>query len=139
VKISDTHLAGTLAALLDSDGTVVLVPKSGEPAYRMDIGVQVHDNHRGDSPDVVLELAITILHPKLPKMRLFIPIPIEGERAGIGAAKEDLHKFAEREHFPIHLPMLVIGGDGNPAHAVDHVTLKTNVSIDMIPYGRLTQ
>jgi len=28
----------------------------------------------------------------------------------LGAAKEDLQKFAERERFPVQLPMLVVGG-----------------------------
>jgi len=134
MKISDSRLAGVLAAMLDGHSLVKVSPRAANEAYEIDLQLQVHDNHRGDSPDAILQVSLTIRHPTLPKMTLSIPIPIEGEVAGIGAAKEDLRKFAEREHFPVRLPMLVIGGAGNPAHSSTEVQLKAKIDIDMIPY-----
>lgn len=138
MKISDSRLAGVLSAMLDAKTSIKVKPRTAERAYDVDISLEVHDNHRGDSPDVVLHLYVTIRHPLLPKLKLRIPIPIEGEVAGISAAKEDLRKFAERERFPIKLPMLVIGGSGNPKHATDEVKLKAKIDIDMIPYRQVS-
>ena len=66
-----------------------------------------------------------------------VPVPIEGEVAGISAAKEDLRKYAERERFPIHLPMLVVGGSGTASHSSAEIRVKAKVSIDMIPYRQV--
>ena len=137
MKISDSRLAGVLAAILDGETSTKLTPQASEYAYDVDVSLEVQDNHRRDSPDVVLHVALTIRHPLLPKMKLRIPVPIEGEVAGIGAAKEDLRKFAERERFAVKLPMLVIGGSGSPAHSTANVKLRTEVDIDMIPYRQL--
>ena len=137
MKISDSQLAGMLGVILDGATKATVTPRAAEHAYDIDLRLEVHDNHRGDSPDVVLDVTMTIRHPRLPSMKVRIPIPIEGEVAGIGAAKEDLRKFAEREHFPIHLPMLVVGGSGSSGHSTSEVKLKTKVSIDMIPYRQV--
>ena len=138
MKISDSRLAGVLGAILDGRASVKLTPPASEHAYDVDVNIEVHDNHRGDSPDVILRVSMTIRHPLLPKMKLSVPIPVEGEVAGISAAKEDLRKFADREHFPVQLPMLVVGGSGNPSHSVDQVKLKAKVEIDMIPYRQVS-
>ena len=137
MKISDSRLAGVLGAILDGKTSARVTPQVAEHAYDVDVGLEVQDNHRRDSPDVVLHLSVVIRHPLLPKMNLRIPIPIEGEVAGIGAAREDLRKFAERERFPVHLPMLVVGGSGNIQHSTDEVRLKAKVAIDMVPYRRI--
>ena len=47
---------------------------------------------------------------------------------------EDLRKFTEREHFAQKIPMLVVGGSGNPARRVQHVKMPTRVEIAQIPY-----
>jgi len=109
-----------------------------EQAYEVDLKIEVHDNHRGDSPDAVLVLTVALRHPRLPALAVRVPIPVEGEMAGISAAREDLRKFADRERFPIQLPMLVLGGSGSASHASAEVRLKTMVSIDMIPYRQIT-
>src|SRR5690349_15408701 len=102
--------------MLDGSGQLRVKPKNSQSEeYAVDVVLEVHDNHRGDSPDVILHVQLTINHPKLPPLVIEIPLPIEGEKAGIGAAIEDLKKFAEREHFSQNLPMLVVGGSGNPA------------------------
>ena len=97
-------------------------------------GTTAPDNHRGDSPDVVLHVAVTVDHPLLPKLKLHIPLPVEGEKAGIGAALEDLKKFSERQHFPQKLPMLVIGGSGNPARRTQEIMIPAKFEIIQIPY-----
>ena len=75
--------------------------------------------------------------PPVPELRLVIPVPLEGEKGGIPAAREDLVKFAEREHFPIQLPMLVVGGAGNPAQSAQKVPVRTDVRIHLVPLRRL--
>ena len=139
MKISDSRLAGVLGAILDGTARASVTPRAAEHAYGIELKLEVQDNHRRDSPDAVLDLRITIHHPRLPAMKVRVPIPIEGEVAGISAAKEDLRKFAEREHFPVHLPMLVIGGSGGCGHSTGEVKMKTKVSIDMIPYRQIVQ
>lgn len=139
MKISDSRLAGVLGAILDGRSSVKVIPSISSQAYEIDVSVDVYDNHRGDSPDAILRLLLTIRHPALPKMKVDIHIPVEGEVAGIAAAKEDLRKFAEREHFPLRLPMLVIGGVGNPAHSSDEVSLKAKIDIEMIPYRQVSR
>src|SRR5262249_5720316 len=116
MKISDSQLYALLATLLDGAGSATIHPRSPESKdFEIKVVVEVHDNHRGDSPDVILWLNLEITHPRLPILKIRVPVPIEGEKAGIGAAMEDLRKFSEREHFAVKLPMLVVGGDGNPA------------------------
>ena len=139
MKIHDSHLYAVLAGLLDGEGQAVITTKNGEASpYSVEIGLEVHDNHRGDSPDAVLQLTVTIDHQHLPKLRLQIPLPIEGEVAGIGAALEDLRKFSEREHFLQKLPMLVIGGSGNPARRYQRTGVPAMFEIIQIPYRSLT-
>jgi hypothetical protein len=106
--------------------------------YVIDVELEVQDNHRGDSPDVILRVRLSINHPKLPALDLEIPIPIEGEKAGIAAAIEDLRKFTEREHFIQKMPMLVIGGSGNPARRVQQIKMPTRVEVAQIPYRLLS-
>jgi hypothetical protein len=135
VKIDDSQLYAILAGLLDGEGTVQVTPKNSQAAaYSVQIGIEVHDNHRGDSPDAVLHVAVTIDHPLLPKLNLHIPLPVEGEKAGIGAALEDLRKFSERDHFPQKLPMLVVGGAGNPARRSQQTRILAKFEIIQIPY-----
>ena len=139
MKIDDSQLYAVLAGLLDGEVTTQITPKdSHADAYSIRIGLEVHDNHRGDSPDAILHLAITVNHPRLPKLQLQIPLPIEGEKAGIDAALEDLKKFSEREHFPQKLPMLVIGGSGNPARRSQHLMVPARFEIIQIPYRSLS-
>jgi len=114
-----------------------ITPRATEHAYEIELKLEVHDNHRGDSPDAVLDLMMVLRHPRLPPLTVRVPVPIEGEVAGISAAKEDLRKFAERDRFPILLPMLVVGGSGGASHASDVIRLKAKVSIDMIPYRQI--
>jgi len=135
VKINDAQLYALFAGMLDGNGRVEIAPENAasEP-YSVYVELQVQDNHRGDSPDVVLRLQVTINHPNLPPLEVEVPIPIEGEKAGIAAAIEDLKKLAERGHFPQRLPMLVVGGAGNPAHRVVQVQMPTRVEIAQIPY-----
>ena len=135
MKINDSQLYAVLASLLDGEGTVQITPKdSNADTYSVRIGLQVHDNHRGDSPDAVLHVAVTVEHPRLPKLQLQIPLPLEGEKAGVDAALEDLRKFLERQHFPQKLPMLVIGGTGNPARRSQQVMVPAKFEIIQIPY-----
>src|SRR5258705_11894676 len=116
MKIKDSQLYAVFAAMLDGSGRVEIRPQDRErQPYLITIELEVHDNHRGDSPDLILQLHLTLEHPQLPSLELEIPIPIEGEKAGIGAAIEDLRKFVERWHFVQKIPMLVIGGSGSPA------------------------
>jgi hypothetical protein len=137
MKISDSRLAGVLGAIIDGTAKARITPMAAEHAYDVELKLEVHDNHRRDSPDAVLDITVTLRHPRLPVMTLRVPIPIEGEVAGLGAAKEDLRKFAQRERFPIQLPMLVVGGVGSASHSSDEVRIKAKVSIDMIPYRQV--
>jgi len=125
--------------MLDGAGHFQITPTNADSEpYVIDVELEVQDNHRGDSPDVILRVRLSINHPKLPALELEIPIPIEGEKAGIAAAIEDLKKFTEREHFIQRMPMLVIGGSGNPARRVQQVTMPTRVEISQIPYRLLS-
>jgi hypothetical protein len=45
----------------------------------------------------------------------------------------------ERKHFPQKLPMLVIGGSGNPARRSQQVLLPAIVDIVQIPYRALSE
>jgi len=135
LKIVDSQLYAILASLLEGKGTARLSANNvRSPDFDVDIAVEVQDTHRGDSPDVVLWMSFAIKHPRLPVLKIKVPIPMEGEKAGIGAAMEDLQKFAEREHFPLKLPMLVVGGEGNPARRYQSVRIATKVEIIQIPY-----
>lgn len=135
MKIDDSQLYAILAGLLDGEARAQVTPKNSQAgAYSVEIGLEVHDNHRGDSPDAVLHVAVTVDHPLLPKLKLHIPLPVEGEKAGIGAALEDLKKFSERNHFPQKLPMLVIGGSGNPARRSQQIMIPAKFEIIQIPY-----
>lgn len=135
MKFSDSQLYAVLATALDGAGTASIRPRNSEQDdYTVKVELEVHDNHRGDSPDVILWLRLVIEHPRLPKMKLKIPIPIEGEKAGISAAMEDLRKFAEREHFPLNLPMLVVGGEGNPARRSKSTHIPAKFEITQVPY-----
>ena len=135
MKINDSQLYALLANLLDGEGTVHVHPRiSAAPEFSIKVLVEIHDNHRGDSPDVVLWLNLEIIHPRVPPMKFRIPVPIEGEKAGIGAALEDLRKFAERGHFPLRLPMLVVGGEGNPARSSHSVQIQAKFEITQVPY-----
>jgi hypothetical protein len=140
VKIDDSQLYAILAGLLDGEGRADVTPKNSQArAYSVEIGLEVHDNHRGDSPDVILHVAVTIDHPLLPKLKLHIPLPVEGEKAGIGAALEDLKKFSERGHFPQRLPMIVVGGSGNPARRSQQIMIPATFEIVQIPYRALSE
>jgi len=76
----------------------------------------------------MLHVTVTINHhPLLPKLKLQIPIPVEGGKAGIGAALEDLKKFAQRGHFLLKMPMLVVGGAGNPTRRSQYVNGSSQV------------
>src|SRR5436309_1885252 len=80
MKINDSQLYAILAGLLDGEASVSVTPKNSEAqAYSVEIALDVHDNHRGDSPDAVLHITLTIDHPLLPKLKLQIPLPVEGE------------------------------------------------------------
>ena len=139
MKIDDSQLYAVLAGMLDGDARAQVTPKNSQAhAYSVEVGVEVHDNHRGDSPDVVLHVAVTIDHPLLPKLKLHIPLPVEGEKAGIGAALEDLKKFSERGHFPQRLPMLVVGGTGNPARRSQQIMIPAKFEIVQVPYRALS-
>jgi hypothetical protein len=139
VKIDDSQLYAILAGMLDGRASVQVTPASSSGhAYSITTELEVHDNHRGDSPDAVLHLRIIIDHPLLPKLSLHIPLVVEGEKAGIGAALDDLRKFAERKHFLQTLPMLVVGGAGNPARRSEQVLLPAKVEIVQIPYRALS-
>lgn len=139
MKINDSQLYALFAGMLDGSGQLQVRPKNPQSeAYTVNVELEVHDNHRGDSPDVVLHIQLTINHPKLPSLVLEIPIPIEGEKAGIGAAIEDLNKFAEREHFSQKLPMLVIGGSGNPARRIQKIKIPARFEIVQIPYRSMS-
>ena len=138
MKINDSQLYALFAGMLDGSGECQISPRNSQSEpYAIEVESEVHDNHRGDSPDLVLHLTVTINHPKLPPLVLQVPVPIEGEKAGINAAVEDLKKFAEREHFAQRLPMLVIGGSGNPARRVVNVKMPARCEIVQIPYRLL--
>lgn len=140
MKVSDSQLAARLAAILDGVGIAHISPKNASSAaYDIELRLQVHDNHRGDSPDIILKLMITLKHPVLPALSLEIPIPIEGEKAGIGAALEDLQKFVDRGHFPQKLPMLVVGGSGNPARRNQSVKVPAKFEIVQVPYRLIAE
>jgi hypothetical protein len=138
--MNDSQLYALLATLLDGTGTATIHPRNSQSKeFEIKIAAEVHDNHRGDSPDVILWLNLEIVHPRLPVLKVKIPVPIEGERAGIGAAMEDLRKFAEREHFSLKLPMLVVGGEGNPARTSQTVRLPAKVEITQVPYRAVVE
>jgi hypothetical protein len=126
-----------LAAILDGAAKAPITPRAAEHAYEVEVRLEVHDNHRGDSPDVGLNLTVVVRHPRLPVLTARVPIPVEGEVAGISAAKDDLRNFAERERFPIELPMLVVGGAGSAGHSSEEIRLRARVSIDMVPYRQV--
>src|SRR5262249_11861800 len=87
VKMSDSQLYAALANLLDGAGVARILPRNvRSDEFDITVATEVHDNHRGDSPDVILWLNLEIVHPRLPVLKLRIPVPMEGERAGIGAA-----------------------------------------------------
>ncbi len=135
MKIDDSQLYAILARVLEGKGTARVSPQDlHSPDFDVEIAVEVQDTHRGDSPDVILWLSLAIKHPRLPILKVKVPIPVEGEKAGIGAAMEDLRKFAEREHFPLKLPMLVVGGEGNPARRYQSISIAAKVEIIQIPY-----
>ena len=139
MKIDDSQLYALFAGMLDAAGHVQIAPtNAASDPYVVDVELEVQDNHRGDSPDVILRVRLSINHPKLPTLDLEIPIPIEGEKAGISAAIEDLRKFTEREHFIQEMPMPVIGGSGNPARRVQQIKMPTRVEIAQIPYRLLS-
>src|SRR5262249_31405515 len=139
VKIDDSQLYAVLAGMLDGVGKAEIATKNSEASrYSVAIALEVHDNHRGDSPDALLQIAMTINHPHLPTLKLHIPLPIEGEKAGIGAALEDLKKFSERERFPQRLPMLVVGGSGNPARRSQQIMVPAKFEVIQIPYRVLS-
>jgi hypothetical protein len=140
MKMSDAQLFAVLAGFLDGVGTAEIVAKNpSSDKFTVELELEVHDNHRRDSPDVILQIALTIAHPRLPKLKLKIPIPIEGEKAGIGAALEDLKKFAERKNFPQKLPMLVVGGAGNPARRSHEIAIPVKFEIVQVPYRSLSE
>jgi hypothetical protein len=61
VKIDDSQLYALLAGLLDGHGRIEVTPATTEAeTYSVEIDLEVYDNHRGDSPDVVLNVALTI-------------------------------------------------------------------------------
>ena len=139
MKISDAQLYALFANLLDGTGSATIHPRSPQAKdFEIKMSLEVHDNHRGDSPDVILWLNLEIVHPQLPALKMRIPVPIEGERAGISAAMEDLRKFAERGHFAVKLPMLVVGGDGNPARSSQTVQIPAKIEITQVPYRAVT-
>ena len=76
-----------------------------------EIRLWVEDIHTQDRPDFILWLEMDI-RVVAQKLSLKIPIPIEAEVSGIADALEDLDAFAERGHYPLHLPMLVIAKEG---------------------------
>ena len=134
MKINDAQLYPLFAGVLDGKGRIEIVPAhSASESYSVHVELEVQDNHRGDSPDVVRRLQVTISHPNLPPLEVEVPIPIEGEKAGIAAAIENLKELADRGHFPQRLPMLAVGGSGNPAHRVVQVKMPTRVEIAQIP------
>ena len=135
MKIDDSQLYAILAALLDGEARFTVQPKNSRAAaYSVEVNLEMHDNHRADSPDALLHVTLTIDHPVLPKLNLHIPLPVEGERAGIGAALEDLRKFSEREHFPQKLPMIVVGGSGNPARRSLQIKIPAKFEVVQVPY-----
>jgi hypothetical protein len=139
MKVNDSQLYALLAAMLDGTGVVHIAPSNPQAeSYQAHLEFQVHDNHRRDSPDVILQVNITLSHPKLPSLNISLPIPIEGEKAGIDAALDDLRKFSERERFPLRLPMLVVGGAGNPARRTQTVKVSTKFEVVQVPYRALT-
>ena len=81
MKISDSELYARLAVLLDGEVKARMIPRQN-PAqpYDLQLTSEVFDNHRGDSPDAILRITIVIGHPSLPKMKIVIPVPLEGEK-----------------------------------------------------------
>jgi len=77
----------------------------------LEIRLWVEDVHMQDRPDFILWLEMDI-RIAAQKLSLKIPIPIEAEVGGIANALEDLDAFAERGHYPLHLPMLIIAKEG---------------------------
>ena len=139
MKISDSELYARLAVLLDGSIKMRMIPRQNpQQPYDIELSAEVFDNHRGNSPDAILRIVVLITYPGLPQMKLVVPVPLEGEVAGIGAALEDLDKFATRGDFPIELPMLVIGGT-RPACQIRSVKINTKVEIHQIPYRRIAQ
>jgi hypothetical protein len=138
MKIADAQLYAVLASILEGNGTARVRPRDSRSSeYDVEVTLELEDTHRGDSPDLVLWLRIAIKAPQLPVLKITVPIPIEGEKAGIGAALEDLRKFGEREHFPFKLPMLVVGGEGNPARRYENLRAAVKVEIIQIPYRQV--
>jgi hypothetical protein len=138
MKIDDAQLYAVLAGILEGSGTARIRPRDpGSSEYDVGVTLELEDTHRGDSPDVVLWLSVAIKAPQLPVLKVTVPIPIEGEKAGIGAALEDLRKFEEREHFPFKLPMLVVGGEGSSARRHENIHAAVKVEIIQIPYRRV--
>ena len=81
MKINDSQLYAVFSGMLDGSGRVEIRPANTEAeAYAVALELEVHDNHRGDSPDVILHVRVTIEHPRLPAMELDIPVPIEERR-----------------------------------------------------------
>ena len=77
MKLNDAQLYALLANLLNGEGTAQIQPRNSQAEeFSIKVLVEILDNHRGDSPDVVLWLNLEIIHPRLPPMKFRIPVPI---------------------------------------------------------------
>lgn len=87
------------------------------------------------SPDVVVWVTIE-LHILGALTRLRVPILVEAEEAGYGAAKEDVRKFFERD--TLEIPMVVVGRDGGfGKQHYERAEATVNVTIKQVAFSQL--
>ena len=95
------------------------------------------DIHKIDRPDSILwfNISLKIFGQNL---RIRVPVPVEGEKHGIGDAMEDLEEFIKRGKYPIEIPMLVIAEAGYEKRE-ERRTFPVKFGITQIPLRRLME
>lgn len=129
-KVEEDKVFNSLLSLRGS-GTVLV----GDREIRLKIDPV--DNHFGDSPDFILwlEIAFDAFGQEL---RLRVPIPVEAEKGGIGAAMEDIDKFVERRRHLLQLPMLVVAEAGYDMRQ-ESIDMPAQITISQIPIRALEE
>ena len=95
------------------------------------------DVHNLGRPDAILwvEISFKVFGQT---MSLRVPLPVEAEKNGIDEAMEDLDAFAEREKFPLAMPMLVVAEAGYQTRE-ERRHLPVDFTIRQIPIRRLIE
>ena len=123
-KVFNALLSYSLCAKVVSEG------------HEIQVRIEPFDNHAGDSPDFILWVEVSLEIFGQP-IRVRVPVPVEAEKGGIsGGAMEDLHKFIDRRHHKMQLPMLVIAESGYGEQHVER-DVPSEVTILQVPVRAL--